>query len=39
MTAGAVLAESGRLLVRRPWLVLVAAAVVVPLEVLDEVTG
>lgn len=36
MTAGAVLGDSARLLIHRPWLVLLAAVVVVPLDVLDQ---
>jgi hypothetical protein len=39
MTAGAVLLESARLLVRRPWPLVVAAAVVVPLDVFNRITS
>ena len=36
MTAGAVLADSARLLFRRPWLLLVVVAVYVPFDVLEQ---
>jgi hypothetical protein len=39
VTAGAVLAVSARFLVRFPWLVLLAAVVLVPLHLLEHVTG